>query len=385
MRIAIFTETFLPKQDGIVSVLCLFIQHLKAQGVDLVIICPHLGADEPLTSYEGFPVWTVNGVTFPLYPELKLCWVTPGIYSKLKAFQPDLVHLFHPLLVGLPGFLMAKKLGLPIVTSFHVDYSKLVQHYGLSFLTGFTNWATRVIFNHSDLGLAPSRWVQNYLNEIGVQPGRVHLWRRGVDLAAYSPDYYDASLRETLSQGAPDAPLLLYVGRLGPEKRIEDLQAVMEAMPQLRLAIVGDGPSRPALEALFDPARTYFTGYLTGKALSSAYASADLFVFPSALETFGLVVLEAMASGLPVVASRVGGVPDVIMEGERGYSFEIGDQKGLIEGVQKAICDPTHYAYLKEQAYTFALTQSWESMHDEVIDHYQGLIKAQKSAQLVAR
>lgn len=128
-----------------------------------------------------------------------------------------------------------------------------------------------------------------------------------------------------MSGGNPDDTLLIYVGRLGREKRLQDLRKVLDDNSQLRLAIVGQGPYREDLEKIFEGTKTVFMGQLQGEPLWQAFASADMFVMPSDSETLGFVVLEAMASGIPVVGVRAGGVPDLVKEGENGYLVEPGD------------------------------------------------------------
>jgi glycosyltransferase involved in cell wall biosynthesis len=214
--------------------------------------------------------------------------------------------------------------------------------------------------------------IQQDMLRMGVH--NVGLWRRGVDAEKFNPRFRSAEMRQRLSGGHPDDPILLYVGRLSSEKRLEMLKPVLEQIPNVRLALVGDGPAREDLQTAFAGTPTTFVGYLKGEALSQAYASADVFVFPSALETFGLVVVEAMAAGLPVVASRVGGIPDVVEEGITGYTFEVGDTAGLIDGVRRIISQPERIAAMGRDARAFAETQSWPAMMDEVIGLYAHLI-----------
>jgi glycosyltransferase involved in cell wall biosynthesis len=187
-------------------------------------------------------------------------------------------------------------------------------------------------------------------------------------------------MRERLSEGHPDDALLLYVGRLSPEKHLHLLKEVLLRVPGTRLALVGDGPAREDLKAHFAGTPAHFVGYLHGEELSQAYASADLFAFPSSLETFGLVVTEAMAAGIPVVASRVGGIPDVVEEGMTGYTFEIGDADGLVDGVRRLIADRARMKEMGKLARAYAETQTWEHMMDEVIEHYQRIIDKRRAA-----
>jgi glycosyltransferase involved in cell wall biosynthesis len=368
MRVALFTETFLPKIDGIVTVACLLLDHLTTRGIETVVVAPKMGVER----YRGTPVIGVPGLTMPLYPELKIGPPTLSTYQQVKAFAPDVIHCFHPALIGLGGILMAKRLNVPTVASFHLDVARLVHHFHLGFLEPFTDWATRTVFNWADATLAPSRLIQREMLELGVRD--VALWKRGVDTERFNPRHRSAAMRERLSGGCPDDTLLLYVGRLSSEKRLEDIRAVLENVPGTRLALVGDGPARDALREYFAGTRTEFIGYLTGDSLSQAYASADIFIFPSALETFGLVVVEAMAAGLPVVASRVGGVCDVVEEGRTGYTFDAGDTDAMVAAVRQIAGSRARIQAMGEAARAFAETQTWPAMMDEVVDLYARLI-----------
>ncbi|MCA9891272.1 MAG: glycosyltransferase, partial [Anaerolineae bacterium] len=259
-----------------------------------IVVAPRLG--DGIDEYRGVRVISVNGMTLPLYPELRVGPPGYNTYKELKAFQPDIAHFIHPVMVGIPGMVMAKRLGIPTLASFHLDLARLAQHYHLSFMTPITDLLTKLVFNWADYSLAPSNAVLRYMQSIGVN--EVGLWKRGVDADKFNPGHKSEAMRYQLSDGHPDAPLLLYVGRLGQEKQVDKLKTVVERLPDVRLAIVGDGPERENLEAHFAGTRTKFLGYMKGEPLSQAYASSDVFVFPSALETFGLVVVEAMAAGL---------------------------------------------------------------------------------------
>lgn len=381
MRVAIFTETFLPKMDGIVRVVCLLLDHLAERGIETVVVAPQLG-DQPLSHYNQSPIISVPGVTFPPYPELKVAPPTYSTYRELRDFQPDIAHFIHPVMIGIPGMVMAKYLDVPTLASFHLNLAAMTEHHKIGFLRPLTNVATRMVFNWADYSLAPSRMVQQEMLTMGVRD--VGLWRRGVDAERFHPRYEDAQMREQLSDGHPDDTLMLYVGRLSAEKQIEHLRPVLEQVPGTRLAIIGDGPSRAELEAHFAGTNTRFMGYIQGEDLSRAYASADMFVFPSALETFGLVVVEAMAAGLPVVSSRVGGVTDVVEEGVTGYTFDSGDIEALIAGVRQIATSRERIQQMGEAARAFAETQTWPAMMDEVIELYADLIEMKHGRQVLS-
>ncbi len=378
MRVAIFTETFLPKIDGIVTVVCLLIDHLTKRGIETVVVAPKMGVDQ----YKVTPVIGVPGVPLPLYPELRVGPPTLSTYHQVKAFKPDIAHFIHPVLIGVPGMLMATRLGIPKVASFHLDLARIAHHYNLGILEPVTDALTRVVFNAADYSLAPSKLILNDMQKIGVK--RVGLWKRGVDAEKFNPRYRNADMRAQLSDGHPEDTLLLYVGRLSSEKQIDKLKHVLDRVPGTRLAIVGSGPAREELEAHFAGTNTKFLGYMTGEPLSQAYASADMFVFPSSMETFGLVVVEAMAAGLPVVSSRVGGVRDVVQEGVTGYTFDVGDVDALVDGVRKIAVSRERITEMGIAARAFAETQTWDAMMDEVIDLYRELIVMRDGAAITA-
>jgi glycosyltransferase involved in cell wall biosynthesis len=180
-------------------------------------------------------------------------------------------------------------------------------------------------------------------------------------------------MRCTLSAGEPQKPLLLYVGRLSAEKNIGSLRAVLQAFPDLRLAIVGNGPVRHELEKHFRNTPTYFAGYLRGEALAAAYASSDLFVMPSETETLGLVLLEAMASGCPVVAVRAGGIPDAVEDGVTGFLYEPGEH-GLVETVRRVLDHPDESASVRARARAEVEHHGWQDATDLLRQQYRQAI-----------
>jgi glycosyltransferase involved in cell wall biosynthesis len=375
MRVAIITETFLPKVDGIVKVTCLLLDHLAKRGIDAMVIAPSYGASE---NYNDTPVKSLPSVSFPLYPEARLGFTTLSLYRDLSAFNPDVAHLFHPMMTGIPTMGMLKWMEVPTVTSFHLDYARLANQFKVGSIDlGFTRplleELTKNVFNWSDYSLAPSKLIQSQMQDLGIN--NVGLWRRGVDAKIFNPQYYSDEMRHELTDGHVDETLLIYVGRLSDEKQIDHIRPVLESIPNTRLVVVGDGPARPYLEQHFAGLPVKFMGYMRGERLSQAYASADIFVFPSRLETFGLVVVEAMAASLPVVASRVGGVTDVVEEGKTGYTFDSGDINALIDGVRKIAVSRDNIQRMGNDARTYAETQSWDSMMDEVIEIYADLIE----------
>lgn len=368
MRIAIFAETFLPKWDGVANTLCYLLDHLAAAGHDSLMFAPH-GAPK---IYARTPIVGLPCFTFPLYHDLRLVPPLFSVKRQLEAFHPDLIHIVNPALLGLIGLRHARELDRPTVASYHTNIPGYAQRYGLPFLRE-PLWAYfRWIHNQADLNLCPSRFTRDEL--VAHRFERVCIWGHGVDTDRFNPAHRDSVWRYRLSGGHPGAPLLLYVGRLAAEKRVDWLRPLLDAFPQVRLAVVGDGPARPELEALFADTPTVFTGYLQGEALARAYAAADLFVFPSATETLGNVVLEAMASGLPVIAARAGGPVDHVCDGETGFFFEPDNVQDLITQVWRSIAIPGLMQELGVNARAYAQAQNWTATLDGLLKDYEGAI-----------
>ncbi len=369
MRIALFTETFLPKVDGIVTRLCQTVDHLQRQGHTVLVVAPEGGMRE----YCGAQVYGVQGFPLPLYPELKLALPRPAIGDTLGQFRPDLVHVLNPAVLGLAGIYYAKVLGVPLVASYHTHLPQYLQHYGLGMLEGLLWELLKAGHNQARLNLCTSTAMVQELTAHGIQ--RVQLWQRGVDTEHFQPHLRTQQMREFLSQGHPDAPILLYVGRLSAEKQIEQIRPVLEGIPGARLALVGDGPHRAALEKYFEDSPVHFVGYQTGAKLACAFASADAFVFPSRTETLGLVLLEAMAAGCPVVAARSGGIPDIVTDGVNGYLFDPLDPQGAVAATQRLLASPADRELLRENARREAERWGWGAATAQLVDYYRGILQ----------
>jgi glycosyltransferase involved in cell wall biosynthesis len=368
MRIALFTETFLPKIDGIVTRLCHTVEQLQRLGDQVLVISPAGG----LTDYKGARIYGVEGVPLPLYPELKLGIPHPGIGVELEKFQPDLIHVANPAILGLGGLYYAKKLDIPLVASYHTHLPQYLHHYGLGMLEEVLWSMLRAAHNQAQLNLCTSTVMVQELDNHGIE--RLDLWQRGVDTEMFQPSLATVEMRDRLSQGHPDCNLLLYVGRLGAEKEIEQIKPVLETLPNARLALVGDGPNRQALEAHFQGTPTHFVGYLRGKDLAAAYASADAFIFPSRTETLGLVLLEAMAAGTPVVAARSGGIPDIVTDGVNGYLFDPDQENGAITATQRLFANPQERETLRQNARLEAERWGWAAATQQLRSYYQGIL-----------
>lgn len=367
MRIALFTETFLPKVDGIVTRLSHTVEHLERNGDHVLVVAPEGG----ITEYKGARVYGVSGFPLPLYPELKLALPRPSIGYALEEFQPDVIHVVNPAVLGLAGLFYAKVLKIPLVASYHTHLPQYLQHYGLGMLEGLLWELLKTGHNQAQINLCTSTAMMQELTNHGIE--RVELWQRGVDTELFHPDLASPQMRFHLSQGHPQSPLLLYVGRLSAEKEIERIKLILEAIPEARLALVGDGPHRQALEKYFATTATHFVGYLTGVELGSAFASADAFIFPSRTETLGLVLLEAMAAGCPVVAAQCGGIPDIVTSGVNGYLFDPEDEQGAIAATQRLLEQQQERENIRKNARLEAERWGWAAATRQLTQFYRAV------------
>ncbi|MGB6300181.1 MAG: glycosyltransferase family 1 protein [Rivularia sp. (in: cyanobacteria)] len=372
MRIALFTETFLPKVDGIVTRLRHTVEHLQRNGDRVLVICP----DGGITEYFGAKIYGISGFPLPMYPELTLALPRPAIGEVLEKFNPDIIHVVNPAVLGLAGIIHSKIHNIPLVASYHTHLPQYLQHYGLGMLEGLLWELLKAGHNQAALNLCTSTAMVEELTARGIE--RVDLWQRGVDTELFDPSFASEQMRQKLSQNNKDAPLLLYVGRLSAEKEIERIKPILEGIPQARLALVGDGPHREALEKHFQGTNTYFVGYLAGTDLASAFASADAFVFPSRTETLGLVLLEAMAAGCPVVAARSGGIPDIVTDGVNGYLFEPkSDDAGAIAATMRLLEEKEEREVIRQNARQEAERWGWSAATRQLQTYYEKVVNSQ--------
>jgi glycosyltransferase involved in cell wall biosynthesis len=374
MRVVVFAETFPPKIDGVATMVTKTVEALRQCGDEVLIFASSGGPTEMF----GAEVVGLPSFGFILYPELRLAPPRASIRAKLKAFQPDVIHVFEPVVLGIGGIYYSQVLKVPLVVSSHTNFAAYLRYYRVG-LTERIIWSLmRERHRRGNVNLCTSTVTLEDLRTHGV--GDLVLWQRAVDSDLFRPGARTEEMRNRLSGGEPHKRLLLYVGRLSAEKDVTKLREVIRALPEARLAIVGDGPERQGIEAHFAGTPTVFTGYLRGAELAAAFASADLFVFPSQTETLGLVLLEAMASGCPAVACRAGGIPDAIEDGMTGFLFEPDDPEGLVKTVKRALCDPARLEQVRAQARQDVELHSWGGATDQLRQLYCEAIEKHRSA-----
>jgi len=370
MKVALFTETFVPKVDGVVTIITQMIARMQHHGITPILFAPPTAP----TSYNGVSVYPCWGTQFLLYPELHFSFPSPRGIRAIIDFQPDVIHVMNPTFIGAVGTIMSQVGNVPLVGSVHMDIDTYVTQYagawGLPIAWGYF----RLWHNRAAVNLAPSTATLAQITQHGIHRGR-H-WQRGIDLTRFQRLPRNQAMRCRLTNNHPDDLLLLYVGRLTKEKGVEQLRELC-ALPGVRVALVGGGPQESETKRYFAHTNAQFTGILTGADLIDAYNAADVFVFPSQSETFGLAPLEAMACGLPVIAPFVGGLRDTLQDGFNAIVYDPTRPQSLIDAVITLRDNQTLRQSLGEQAHTYAQHKSWQASMDQLIDIYRELYATQ--------
>ena len=363
-RVAILTESFLPKVDGVVKTTYLTIRYLQETGREVLIFAPDIAVDHVGDSQ----VIPLPSISLPQAPETRMALPNPSVARHVEDFQPDLIHLFSPAAMAVNGMAVGRHLNLPVIANYQTDLPGYTEQYGFPLLSGPVNRWLRYIHNGCHLTLAPTRRIISQLRAVGYR--RLRHWGRGVNTERFNPGHARPAMRQRLLNGRdPQALLCVFVGRLANEKRVDLLLEVAQT-PGVALTIIGDGALREELETIFAETDTYFTGYLIGDDLAQAYASADVFAFPGEYETFGQVIQEAMASGLPAVVVNAGGAPEVISDGLSGYAVE-PKASAFAEKVARLRDDRDLMRALGRNARDLAEQRPWSALMAQLESYYE--------------
>jgi len=363
VRVAIVAESFLPNVNGVSNSVLRVLEHLRRTGHEALVIAPDTPRGESPADrlYDGIRVHRVPSKMFPKVTSLPLGVPRPRMVGVLRGFEPDVVHLASPALLGYGGLHAARYLGVPTVAVFQTDVAGFAESYGVGAMSRVA-WAwTRHLHSRADRTLAPSTSAMENLASHGIP--RVHHWGRGVDVTGFVPSARDDALR---ARWSPDGkPVVGFVGRLAPEKHVERL-ARLAAREDLRVVVVGDGVDRAKLESLMPTA--VFTGALYGEELAAAYASMDVFVHPGEHETFCQAVQEAMASGLPSIAPDAGGPRDLITPMHTGLLLPVGEfEARLSQAVDHLIAERPRYSTAARRS---VLSRTWPAVCEQLLGHY---------------
>jgi len=428
-----------------------YLKYQKKAGCDVSIITPDDTPEAP-SSFLDFPITTVRGFRFILYPVISMAWgFAPsegwrrGLWRRLGPvswfkrrknkrdyfscvaevvddFNPEIVHVTSPgFIAGMSTYIAREWKDIPILLSYHTHIPIYSRVYA-PWMGAFGEWLSWFVIKQThkwaDLTVVTSPQLREEFLDHGIE--RVEVWNKGIDTQIFHPKYgakpwwvgrqatakksiaagilsdddegtsddektLTAKALETrtmLTDGHPEAPLLIYVGRLGVEKRLRDLKDVLAKLPEARLAIVGKGPDMEPLKEHFEGTPTVFTGLVQGDELSRCFAAADVFVMPSDSETLGFVVLESMASGVPVVGCNAGGIPSIIDHKDTGYLFEAGNADQMAGYVSQLITEPSHLHAMSERARAEAERWGWEAATTNLREeHYMQAVRNHRERQ----
>ena len=369
LRIAVVTETYPPEINGVARTIKLMVDGLLARGHSIALCRPRQPGDADADTRAAHPrlhVQLTGAIPVPRYANLQLGCAWPGqLASAWRADPPDLVHIVTEGPLGWAALMAARRLGLPISSDFHTNFHSYSRHYGAGLLAGVVAASLRILHNRCDCTMVPTGEMRRDLAALDFE--RLAIVGRGIDTSLFSPARRSEDLRRSWGCRDGDA-VVLSVGRIAAEKNLHLFMQAATAMcaadPRARIVVVGDGPVREEL-AHFHP-RVLFAGLRTGEDLAAHYASADVFLFPSLTETFGNVTVEAMASGLAVLAFDYAAAREYIEDGRNGVLAPFGDAEVFVNKARWMTLSPGCLPAMRRAARETAERISWDRVLDDL-------------------
>lgn len=380
MRILFCTDTYPPQVNGVSVVTALSVTGLRARGWEVEVIAPRYPADIPRIfersmSDEG--VTSIASVPLPVYPDIRLAApARKTVRDTIARFKPDIVHSATEFMIGRMGVRAAHAAGIPITTSYHTDFAKYTESYGVPFLRGaVTTWIRR-FHSQAERIFTPSAPSRADLLALGLKD--VEVWGRGVDDVLFHPSKRSLALRQRLTLG--NAFTFVHVGRLAPEKGVDVLLDAFGMVERelgsdaVKFVVAGAGPSLPSLKERAPKSVTFLGNLDRQRELPSLYASADGFLFASTTETLGLVVLESMAAGTPVIAAPAGGVADHLRHEENGLAYEAMNARACADAMRRLVADRELQQRLRDGARRTVEQRTWEHEMDRLDASYHEVL-----------
>ena len=369
LRIALFSEVYWPMVSGVGVTLLRLTEALQARGHQVRVY----SATYPLPPEGDRPeVHRSPSVPFFLYPDVQ--WAFPrlrDVVEDLSRFRPDVVHVATEFSLGIAGVKAARQLGVPIVASAHTDYDQYAVRYGVTWALRAGWHYLRWFYGQAHRVLCPSRIYEEHLHSRGVT--HTGVWSRGVDPGEFHPRFRSEAYRARFGVGANDL-LVTYIGRIAREKNLELLLRAWETLVGSRggaqLVLVGRGPLEDEIRRRELPG-VHVTGLMKGRELAEAYASADIFTFPSPTETFGNSLLEAMGSGLPSLVAAAGGVLEFAEHGRNAWLVAPNSTEAITDGLGRLLADAALRRRLAEGALQTAGERRWDVVYDRLVADYR--------------
>ncbi len=380
IRVALFSEVLKEHLDGVTNTLYQIIERIPRERFEYLFITSYPPSE---TVHLPFPIITVPKVAFPTNPDypISLPYFNGKLREALDDFQPDIIHLTTPFTLGNYALSYGQEQGIPVVATYHTHFISYIEYYFRYFplfsrLIDFggrryMNW----FYNRCDLIYVPTESIMDELLDCGIDRRRMVIWGRGIDTELFRPERRDEEFMDRLC--GKGTKRVLFVSRLVWEKELRTLAKVYdlftETHPQVRFVVTGDGPRRRELERLMPNA--VFTGKMVKQDLAKIYASSDVFIFPSITETFGNVVLEAMASGLPPVVAAQGGPKGIVQDGVTGFHALPKDPADFHRKIALLIDDPARAATMGAAAADYAQRQQWDTLCAEMFASYERIVE----------
>ena len=369
-RVAYFAGTMRPGHDGVTRVLYHLIDYLVEHRIEHEFFSPIVPTqDEQQTRFHAIP-----SVVFPLYKDYK--FALPGtrhFEEELLAFDPDIIHINSPCSLGYAAVTFGRRYSVPVVATYHTHFASYAKYYNISMLETLSWKYIRSLYNKCQRVFVPSQPIFDELTARGLNT--IEFLPHGVDTNVFNPSFRSTEWRRRV--GAESKHLLLFAGRLVWEKDLKTLAETYKVLMAKRndvvLVLAGDGPFRGELERMMPEAR--FLGHQSKHDLATAYASSDVFVFPSTTETFGNVTLEAMASGLPAVCAREGGAYGIIDHGQTGLVAAPRCPHDLAGHIEYLLDSPERRESMSRAALRFAQQQQWGNIFDRLFQSYDDVIR----------
>jgi glycosyltransferase involved in cell wall biosynthesis len=374
MRIALFSEVYWPMVSGVGVTLLRLTKALEERGHAVRVYTASYAL--PQGQPDRPEVHRSPSVPLFLYPDVQ--WAFPrlrDIVEDVGRFRPDVVHVATEFALGLVGLKAARQLKIPVVASAHTDYDKYAARYGVDWALRLGWHYLRWFYGQAYRVLCPSRIYEEHLHVRGV--AHTGIWSRGVDPEEFHPRFRSDSYRAALGLG-PDDLLVTYIGRIAREKNLKHLMAAWKALRAERgsaqLALVGRGPLEESIRKRRIPG-VHVLGLMHERMLAEAYASADLFVFPSTTETFGNSLLEAMGSGLPCLAANAAGVLEFARHGDNAWLVPPNSTSALTQGLRRLMHDPSLRRRLAEGGLATAEERGWDQVYEDLLEDYRAAIE----------
>lgn len=370
MRVALFSGNYNYTRDGANQALNRLVHHLEAEaGAEVRVYSPT--SPTPAFAHVGELI-SVPSFRVPLRPDYRVALGLPiRVRRAVEAFRPDLIHLSAPDLLGLGALRLAKALDIPVVASVHTHFESYLDYYALGWLKPFLEGRLRAFYGACDFVLAPTAAIADQM-QADAPSAKVRVWARGVDPQVFNPARRCQTWRQQHGF-TDDRPVVAFLGRVVMEKGlalfVETIRRLEARSPNISVVIIGDGPARAWLQEMLPDA--VFTGFLTGEALATAVASADIFFNPSSTETFGNVNLEAMASGLALVCADAPNMRTLVRHGVDGLLCRPQDPESYCEAILSLVADLAARVEMGRQANLQSAAYRWPQILDGMVEVYR--------------